>query len=498
MYRSKKQIKRIYAIAFLVSGLFLVCSLVLLRNATGKIEQASITHCYETTTQLRILLQRQLANKFQALNSLAITIGYMPQQKALPLLKEINNNNEFVLIGIVNASGKAEMADAHGAATVNLDLSHESFFHNALAGRPSLSPPRPNLQGPGRVIYCSVPIDQGNQVKEVLFGATKAELFLNILETPLFNTEGFAALIDTHGRFVLSSESGPVNGLDSVFNLGRISEYDRHNAQEDMARDRRGHFLYEKDNKWYLATFDPIQNNNWLLFCSVPLDALELVSPLLLHGGGIGVILALLCFLFLAWRVYRLTEWRDRQLQKLAFVDPVTGGSNSQRLRLEATALLHENPDTVFAIWLADIKNFKFYNKILGVEAGDEELRRIARVLEKECQGPLARCSHISGGTFAGILPFTGRENMITMLARTADEVENGAYKPSNVVPLRLHAGIYTTDTVEDEELPFMEMLNRASIALLVAKTQEESEFHFYTDEVCDHALNLCTKANLH
>ncbi|MDD4701404.1 MAG: GGDEF domain-containing protein, partial [Desulfovibrio sp.] len=273
------------------------------------------------------------------------------------------------------------------------------------------------------------------------------------------------------------------------------SENGRSKALNDMAHGRRNHFLYEKDNIWYLAAFDPIQSNNWLLFCSVPLDVLDLVSPLLLYGGGGITILALLCFLFLAWRVYRLTEWRDLQLQKLAFVNPVTGGSNSQRLRLEATDLLQGHPETVFAIWLADIKNFKFYNKILGVEAGDEELRRIARVLEKEGQGPLARCSHISGGTFAGILPFTDRQGVAAMLAHAVNEVEHGGHKPAQIVPLRLHAGIYTTDTVEDEELPFVEMLNRASIALLVAKTEDESGFHFYSDEICDHALNLCIRA---
>ena len=51
MYRSQQQTKKIYAIAFLVSGIFLVCSLILLRNATWQIEQTSILHLYETTSQ---------------------------------------------------------------------------------------------------------------------------------------------------------------------------------------------------------------------------------------------------------------------------------------------------------------------------------------------------------------------------------------------------------------------------------------------------------------
>ncbi len=81
---------------------------------------------------------------------------------------------------------------------------------------------------------------------------------------------------------------------------------------------------------------------------------------------------------------------------------------------------------------------------------------------------------------------------MVATFAQTASEIESGAHQPSNGFSLHLYAGIYTTDTIEEEELPFMEMLNRASIALLVAKTAEESTFRFYTEDICEHALNFC------
>lgn len=491
MYRSKQQIKRIYAIAFLVGGLFLVCSLMLLRHATRQIEQVNIIHLYETTTQLRILLQRQLAQNFQTLHGLATTVSYMPQQKTLPLHKEIMNNNNFTHIGLIAPSGRGDVADAQGVVDHDVDFSEEDAFRTALAGGTALSPPRKNPYGPGHVIYCTVPVPSDNHVSHVLIGVTRAEVFLNILSTPLFNAKGFAGLIDAQGRFVLSSDLGPAKGIESIFDLGHMNEADYRDSVDKLAQGRRHYFLYHDENKQYLAAFDPIQNNNWLLFCSVPLDALDLVSPVLLYGGGVVTILALICFLFLAWRVYRLTEWRDRQLQKLAFVDPVTGGINSHRLQLEATELLQKNPDTVFAIWLADIKNFKFYNKMQGVEAGDKELRRIARILEKNCRGPLARCCHIAGDTFAGIMPFTSHESLIATFAHAANDIEKDAYQPANVFSLHLHAGIYTTDTIEEEDLPFMEMINKASIALLVAKTQEESAFRFYTEDICEHALNL-------
>ncbi len=134
MYRSKQQIKRIYAIAFIVGGLFLVCSLMLLRHATRQIEQINIIHLYETTTQLRILLQRQLAQNFQTLHGLATTVSYMSQHKTLPLHKEIRNNSNFTHIGLIAPSGRGDMADAQGIVARNVDFSEEDSFRAARAG----------------------------------------------------------------------------------------------------------------------------------------------------------------------------------------------------------------------------------------------------------------------------------------------------------------------------------------------------------------------------
>ena len=220
MYRSKQQIKRIYAIAFLVGALFLVCSLMLLRHATRQIEQVNIIHLYETTTQLRVLLQRQLAQNFQTLHGLATTVSYMPQQKTLPLHKEISNNSNFIHIGLIAPSGKGDVADAQGVIAHDVDFSEEESFRTALAGGTALSPPRKNPYGTGHVIFCAVPVPSDNHVSHVLIGATKAEVFLNILSTPLFNAKGFAGLIDAQGRFILSSRPWPRQWRSEHFRPG--------------------------------------------------------------------------------------------------------------------------------------------------------------------------------------------------------------------------------------------------------------------------------------
>ena len=106
-------------------------------------------------------------------------------------------------------------------------------------------------------------------------------------------------------------------------------------------------------------------------------------------------------------------------------------------------------------------------------------------------QGPLTRRYHIVGNTFAGILPFANCQDLAERFSDAAQEVEHGAYRFSQVFPLRLYAGVYTTDMVEEKDLTFMDMLNRAGIAMQVAKTFEASTLRFYSEEICEEALHL-------
>ena len=491
MYKNQQQTKKIYAIAFLVGSIFLVCSLILLRNATWQIEQTSILHLYETTSQLRGLLQRKLTQGFQSLHGLSTAVMYMPQQKTSALFKELNSNRSFIRIGMADPSGTAVMLDRSGTSHHNINFSNEDFFRNALAGRPFFSPPRKTPYGPGQAIYCAVPVKHEGSVTGVLIGVIRAEDLLDILDEPLFNNNGFAGIIDANGRFVLCSGTHCASMADNIFNLGQMDKGDLDTLRADLGANRRNYFLYTTGNKQHLAAFDPIAQNGWFLFCSAPLSDLALVPRPLLYGGGVAIILALLVFLLLVWRVHWQSANKDRQLQTMALSPRLADALAKHSFHLEGTALLHNNPDITFAIWLADIKNFNFYSRVLGKETGNNELRRVVRILKDLPQNQLTRRYHIAGNTFAGIVPFTNRQDLAEMFSAVGHEVEHGAYCFSKVFPLRLYIGIYTTDTVEEQELTFMDILNRSGIALLMAKTFDASTMRFYSEKICEEALHL-------
>lgn len=107
-------------------------------------------------------------------------------------------------------------------------------------------------------------------------------------------------------------------------------------------------------------------------------------------------------------------------------MDPLTGVRNANRLKMDASSLVRHNPDQVFAIWYADIKNFKFYNEMFGYEMGDRELVRIAGLLAA-CDGPLSLCCRVSADKFAGIRPMSDREEFSQEFQRLCKRIENDA-----------------------------------------------------------------------
>ena len=491
MLSSSEQIKRTYAMGFLIGGIFLVCGLILLRQVSLQNERENALYLYDTVNQLRTLFQRQIALDFQTLQGVAVSLGHVPEKEVLSVLKEVNDNNAFLRMGLAKPDGSVDLVDISGDLHRNVNLAGEPFFQKALAGQPALSEVRRNSLGPGAVVYCAVPVHGEKGISGVLVAVNAADIFLNILGISLFDNQGVSSLIDGSGAYVLRASSGGavIGGREGdIFRLGSLEDTKREQVLENLRNHRRGVFYNIADGKKYFAAYEPLDVNNWFLFCTVPAAALTLAPNALLFSICVIIGLALLLSFFLLWRVRVISNRYRGELERLAFVDPLTGVRNANRLKMDASSLVRHNPDQIFAIWYADIKNFKFYNEMFGYEMGDRELVRIAGLLAA-CDGPLSLCCRVSADKFAGIRPMRDREEFSREFQRLCKRIENDAARLSRAFPLVLHVGVYGTDTAGSGELSFMDMLNRANIALRVAKEGRSDTCVFYSEDMRGLAL---------
>lgn len=386
------------------------------------------------------------------------------------------------------------LVDIDGSMHRDVDLSGEEFFQEALQGKAVISSLREDPFGRGVIAYSVMPVRRDGRIAGVLVAVNAADVFLNILATSLFDGKGVSTLINAQGAYVLRRGPGGTAVLEGkdgdIFRLGRLEKSESAEMLADLHAGRRGVFFYDAGGVKRLAAYEPLGVNNWFLFCSVPVSALALSANTLLFSVCAIIGLAVLLFFFLFWRVHSISDKHGRELERLAFVDPLTGGRNFNRLKLDAANLLQRNPDQLFAVWYADIKNFKFYNEMFGYNMGDKELVRIAGLFE-EGDGDLSLSCRISADKFAGIRPMRSREAFILEFHRLAERIENDAARPSRSFPLVLHMGVYSSDMAPRGDISFVEMSNRANIALRVARESRASHCVFYSEEMRGAALRL-------
>ncbi len=162
-----------------------------------------------------------------------------------------------------------------------------------------------------------------------------------------------------------------------------------------------------------------------------------------------------------------LVEARQRlekanvDLERLAFVDPVTEGFNQTRFDIVAHDAILAAPPSTYALVALDLKKFKLLNDIHGSESGDRVLRYVHdRLLHQLNPGEYA--ARITADAFNLLVFDEGAERMlerIEVIVQDVNSFNEGAARPYY---LSFTVGAYPID---DASLPMTIVRDRANVA---------------------------------
>ena len=107
------------------------------------------------------------------------------------------------------------------------------------------------------------------------------------------------------------------------------------------------------------------------------------------------------------------------ELRRITNIDPLTGLYNQRYFH---NAVNQEIPrarrhQKAFGLMIADLRGFRQVNSVLGQNAGDELLRRVAKSLGSSLRNNDVLCRY-EGDRFAVLLPEVSAEGLITVLAK--------------------------------------------------------------------------------
>ncbi|MGN0804296.1 MAG: EAL domain-containing protein [Candidatus Coproplasma sp.] len=159
--------------------------------------------------------------------------------------------------------------------------------------------------------------------------------------------------------------------------------------------------------------------------------------------------------------------------------DRLTGIYTKEYFFQKVLERLQENPDKDYCIVCSNIENFKLFNDVYGVEAGDELLKETATVMRKMI-GDSGVCGRFSADRFVCLQEMVKEEE---------DRANFGKFNVSvspNMKKAVMRWGIYA---ICDRSVPVEQMCDRAMLAVNSIKGTYNQFFAVYDDVLRDKLL---------
>lgn len=174
-------------------------------------------------------------------------------------------------------------------------------------------------------------------------------------------------------------------------------------------------------------------------------------------------------------------EEANVELERLAFVDPVTKGFNQTRFDLTARRVIDQAEPGAYALVALDLKKFKLLNEIQGTESGDMVLRFVYDRLRAHLEGD--ECvGRINADAFNVLMRDEGAQAMYERIDGMVQDINRFNVDAERPYFLSFTVGVYPID---DTSLPMTLVRDRANVARGSSKEASNARHFtcmFYSD----------------
>ena len=168
-------------------------------------------------------------------------------------------------------------------------------------------------------------------------------------------------------------------------------------------------------------------------------------------------------------------EAANRELQRLASVDGLTKIANRRCFdkTLELEWLRMNREKQALSLILCDIDFFKLYNDNFGHQGGDDCLKEVAKILDKNAQRAGDLAARYGGEEFAVILPRTDAKGAVRVAESIRSDLKAAAiYHPGSKVSNFVTVSMGIASAVQGDKLSVEELIGEADRSLYQAKLE--------------------------
>ncbi|MDE6312316.1 MAG: GGDEF domain-containing phosphodiesterase [Lachnospiraceae bacterium] len=191
-------------------------------------------------------------------------------------------------------------------------------------------------------------------------------------------------------------------------------------------------------------------------------------------AGGILLLLVLLGICFF------IQKRHNKDLEKVMYVDTITGGSTYEKFKQDVNEYLKKNTSQSYAIVSLDIDKSKYIEEVFGTEEYVKAVKFVWKALEEEVEmGEF--CGHKEADQFYALLQYRNEEQLAERLERINDEVKDKIEQGDIFYDLKISVGIYV---MNHRKHTIERMIYRSDVARKTVKGQHDKLYAFYTEEI--------------
>lgn len=300
-------------------------------------------------------------------------------------------------------------------------------------------------------IYYIHQITDGNTLVGLLIGVRNQSELQGFIQLKALNNETVSCVIDKNANMIISPTGGylPSHRLIDDYLLFKDSEENRlalqqlrgniTNLQQDIQE------IINIDGAKFLVSYTPLEINDWGLLSFVPDELVSVNAYEHLSRTFYTSILTILIFGFITITTAYTFKKNKKEMELIAFYDPITNGLNKDGFTLRFKEIVAPNPTYRYSMVLINMRHFKLINEQFGKENGDKLLHHINQCIEK-CLHPNEFVGRFTADRFFICLKDRDQNIIESRLRYMVAEINT--FNENNETPynLEFHCGVRIMD----------------------------------------------------
>lgn len=238
-----------------------------------------------------------------------------------------------------------------------------------------------------RTIFFSSPMIKKGVPDRVLVGVQGSKSLQTILTEVNCQKEGFSCIVSKNGEVIVKGEKSEKNSQIREW----IDEKIKGNEEQAISKmiiniNQKNQEVFEiplGDNDTVIMACNSLEFNDWYLLSFIPSTILKENTTPYIDKYWFITLLSIVVFGIVVIKIRCFYKENVRKIEKIAFTDFITGGSNNAAFLIEAKQKIQANTKKKYVMVFLNILGFKNINEKYGVTAGNHALKYIYQVLKK-------------------------------------------------------------------------------------------------------------------